>query len=133
MKKSKPSIRKPPAKAPPKDFEEYLAQAPKSSRRALVKLRSTIRSVVPAGSTETISYRIPAFRNKAVLVWYAAFAKHCSVFPTASVIRRFKEEIAGHNPSTGTVHFPHDKPLPAELIKRMVKARIVDILPGKKR
>lgn len=79
---------------------------------------------MPAEATETISYGIPALKHKGVLVWYAAFSNHCSLFPTASVIEAFKNELKGYSTSKGTIHFPTDKPLPTALIKRMVKARV---------
>ena len=90
----------------------------------LTKIREAIRSAVPAESTEIISYRIPAFRHKKVLVWYAAFSDHCSLFPTAAVIEAFKKELKGYSKSKGTIHFPIDKPLPTALIKKLVKARV---------
>lgn len=108
----------------PKNFDEYLADAPVQSRSTLNKLRAAIRSVVPPGTTETISYRIPAFKHKAVLVWFAGFSNHCSLFPTASVIEAFKNELKGFSTSKGTIHFPIDKPLPTALVKKLVKARV---------
>jgi uncharacterized protein YdhG (YjbR/CyaY superfamily) len=87
-------------------------------------MRAAIRSAVPLEAIETISYGIPAFKHKRVLVWYAAFSKHCSLFPTASVIEAFKEELKGFVISKGTIQFPTDKPLPATLIKRLLKARV---------
>jgi uncharacterized protein YdhG (YjbR/CyaY superfamily) len=111
-------------KSAPNDFDGYLAGVPEPARSSLKKLRAAIRSAVPAEATETISYRIPAFQHKSVLVWYAAFSKHCSLFPTAEVIRAFKSELKGFSTSKGTVHFPLDKPLPAALIKKMVRARV---------
>jgi uncharacterized protein YdhG (YjbR/CyaY superfamily) len=103
---------------------EYLAAVPEPSRSALNQIRAAIRSVVPAEATEIISYGIPAFKHKKVLVWYAAFANHCSLFPTAAVIEAFKDELKGFSQSKGTIHFPLDKAMPVELIKRMVKARV---------
>jgi uncharacterized protein YdhG (YjbR/CyaY superfamily) len=82
---------------------------------------------VPAEATETISYGIPAFKHKAVLVWYAAFSDHCSFFPTAAVIEAFKNELKSFPISKGTIQFPTDKPLPAALVKKMVKARVAQI------
>ena len=104
--------------------EEYLAGAQEPAHGMLKKIREAIRSVVPAESTEIISYRIPAFRHKKVLVWYAAFSDHCSLFPTAAVIEAFKKELKGYSKSKGTIHFPIDKPLPTALIKKLVKARV---------
>lgn len=87
-------------------------------------MREAIRSALPAEAAETISYRIPAFKCKRVLVWFAAFSDHCSLFPTASVIEEFKRQLKGFSTSKGTIHFPLDKPLPTALIKRLVKARV---------
>ena len=78
---------------------------------------------MPRDATETISYGIPAFKTKKVLIWFAAFAKHCSLFPTAAVIDEFKDELQGFSTSKGTIQFSLDKPLPLKLIKRLVKAR----------
>jgi uncharacterized protein YdhG (YjbR/CyaY superfamily) len=88
------------------------------------RMRTVIRSAVPPEATETISYRIPAFKHKVVLVWFGAFSNHCSLFPTNSVIQAFKDELKGFSTSKGTIHFPNDKPLPIALIKKMVKARV---------
>jgi uncharacterized protein YdhG (YjbR/CyaY superfamily) len=108
----------------PKNFAEYLAGVPKPARDPLKKMRAAIRSSVPPETTEIISYQIPAFRHKIVLVWYAAFSNHCSLFPTASVIEKFKDELKGFSTTKGTIHFPTDKPVPLALIKKLVKARV---------
>jgi uncharacterized protein YdhG (YjbR/CyaY superfamily) len=104
--------------------DEYLARVPEPTRSALEKMRAAIRPVVPREAIETISYRMPAFRHKVVLVWYAAFADHVSLFPTASVIEAFRDELKAFKISKGTIRFPTDKPLPTALIKRIVKARV---------
>jgi uncharacterized protein YdhG (YjbR/CyaY superfamily) len=117
----------------PKNFEEYFATVPESARGTLKKLRATIRSAVPSGATETISYGIPAFKRDVVLVWFAAFSNHCSLFPTASVIAAFKNELKGFSTSKGTIHFPTDKPLPTALIKKLVKARVAQSEEKKRR
>lgn len=88
------------------------------------KLRATIRSAVPPQATEIISYGIPAFKDKKVLVWYAAFAKHCSLFPTNAVIQMFKDDLKDFTTSKGTIQFPIDKPLPIALVENLVKARV---------
>ncbi len=121
MKKAKSATK---GKGAPKSVEEYLAGVPEPARSTLSKIRAAIRSAVPAEATETISYRIPAFKYKGVLVWYAAFSDHCSLFPTASVIEAFKRELAGFSTSKGTIHFPTDKPLPTALVRKLVKARV---------
>ncbi len=88
------------------------------------KVRAAIRSAVPPEATEAISYGMPAFKYKGVLVWFAAFSNHCSLFPGSSVIEAFKNELKGFSTSKGTIHFPVDKPLPAALVKKLVKARV---------
>ena len=121
------SVSRRPAPKPsgaPRNIDEYLAGVPEPARTTLNKMRAAIRSALPPEATETISYRMPAFRCKGVLVWFAAFSDHCSLFPTASVIEEFKNELEGFSTSKGTIHFPTDKPLPIALIKRLVKARV---------
>jgi uncharacterized protein YdhG (YjbR/CyaY superfamily) len=88
---------------------------------------------VPPEATETISYRIPAFKDKGVLVWFAAFSNHCSLFPTASIVEAFKNELKGFSTSKGTIQFPTDKPLPTALVRKLVKARVVQNESKKRR
>ena len=133
MKKPSSRVRSAKSAATPNTVDAYLASVPEPARSTLNKVRAGIRAVVPAETTEVISYRIPAFRYKGVLVWYAAFSDHCSLFPTASVIKKFKDELKNFRLSKGTIHFPVDKPLPAALLKRMVKARIAEIESKKRR
>jgi uncharacterized protein YdhG (YjbR/CyaY superfamily) len=110
----------------PETVEEYLARVPEPARSTLKKVRATIRSAVPPDATEAISYRMPAFKYKGMLMWYAAFAEHCSLFPGSSVIEAFMDELKGYTVSKGTIRFPLDKPLPAALVKRLVKARLAE-------
>src|ERR1700676_2153952 len=117
----------------PKNVAQYLAGVPEPARSTLNKIRAAVRSAVPREATETISYRIPAFKHKGVLVWFAAFSNHCSFFPTASVMEAFKNELNGFSTSKGTIHFPTDKPLPAVLVKKMVKLRVAQIESKKRR
>ncbi len=113
-------------KAAPKNVEEYLATVPQGTRTAFRQLRAAIRSAVPPQSVEVISYRILAFKHKKVLVWFGAFANHCSLFPTGAVVEAFREELKGYSTSKGTIHFPNDKPIPTTLVKKIVKARVAD-------
>jgi uncharacterized protein YdhG (YjbR/CyaY superfamily) len=126
MKQAKSASRRPASKrnVAPKTVDEYLARVPEPARSTLNKMRAAIRSAVPREATETISYQMPAFAHNGVLVWYAAFAKHVSLFPGGSVLEVFKDELAGFKTSKGTVQFSLDKPLPIPLIKRIVKARV---------
>src|SRR6267142_5056156 len=117
----------------PKNIDEYLGGIPEPARGTLSKIRAAIRSAVPPEATETISYRMPAFKHKGVLVWFAAFSDHCSLFPTAAVIEAFKNELKGFSTSKGTIQFPTDKPLPTTLVKKMVKARVAQNESKKRR
>jgi len=113
--------------APAKTVEEYLANISEPARSTLKHVRAVIKSVVPKEATEVISYRIPMFKYRGMLVGYAAFAKHCSLFPTGSgVLDKFEKELKGYRTSKGTIQFPPDKPLPDALIKRIVRARVAE-------
>lgn len=114
-------------KSAPKSVDEYLAGVPEPARGTLNTIRAAIRAALPSETSEIISYGIPAFKYKKVVVWFAAFSGHCSLFPTAAVIEAFKEELKGFSTSTGTIQFPTDKPLPSALVKKMVKARLAQI------
>jgi uncharacterized protein YdhG (YjbR/CyaY superfamily) len=107
-----------------KTVDQYLAAVPEPARSTLSRIRAAIRSAAPPEAIEVISYGMPAFRHKGVLVWFAAFSDHCSLFPTAAIIEEFKSELKGFTISKGTVQFPADRPLPAALVKKMVKARV---------
>jgi uncharacterized protein YdhG (YjbR/CyaY superfamily) len=135
MKEVKSSKRSAAAKgkARPKNIDEYLAGVPEPARSTLNKIRATIRSAAPPEATEIISYGMPAFKHNGVLVWFAAFSKHCSLFPTASVIEAFKDELKAFSISKGTIQFPVDKPLPTALVKKLVKARVAQNESKKRR
>jgi len=137
MKKPKSGKRSPAARpkpsAAPKTIDAYLTRVPEPARSTLQKVRTAIWSALPPGATETISYKIPAFRHGEMVIWFAAFANHCSLFPTGRTIELFKDELKPYNLSKGTIQFPTDKPLPATLIKKMVKARLAQIAAKKRR
>jgi uncharacterized protein YdhG (YjbR/CyaY superfamily) len=104
--------------------DEYFASLPPGSRNTLQKLRRTIKALVPR-ATEVISYQLPTFKDGRMLVAYGAFSDHCSFFPLSSAVtKRFAKELARYDTSPGTIRFPIDKPLPASLVKKIVKARI---------
>ncbi len=119
--------------AVPKDTDEYLADVPEPARSTLNRVRAAIRSAVPPEATEAISYRIPTFKYKGLLVGFAAFSNHCSLFPTASVVEEFKNELKGFSTSKGTIQFPTDKPLPTALVRKLVKARVAQNESKKRR
>ncbi len=115
-----------------KSVADYLSRVPEPARRNFEALRAIVRGAVPDDAIEVISYGIPAFKRGIVLVWFAAFSQHCSLFPTAAVIERFKEELQGFACSKGTVQFPLDRPIPAQLVKKLVKERVAEIRDKRK-
>ena len=129
MKKTKNAIHGSRAerKGIPRNVDEYLAAIPEPGRSTLNRIRAAIRAASPVGTIETISYGMPAFKYRQVLMWFAAFSDHCSVFPTASIVEVFEKELKGYAKSKGTIKFPLDKPLPAALVRKMVKARVAQI------
>ena len=106
------------------EVERYLSQLPNASRATLEQLRRTIKSVVPE-AIEVISYQIPTFKhNGRMLVSYAGFRDHCSFFPGAGPIETHKRELESFPTSKGTIRFTPEEPLPATLVKKLVKTRI---------
>jgi uncharacterized protein YdhG (YjbR/CyaY superfamily) len=110
----------------PASVDDYLAALPDDKRAALQKLRATIRTAAPM-ATEKISYGMPAFHHRGNLVYYAAFKEHCSFFPgSTKVIADHAEDLAGFEVAKGTIRFRVDEPLPARLVKQIVKERIAE-------
>ena len=108
----------------PKTIDEYLARVPEDKRGALEKLRTQIKAAAPRAE-ECISYQMPAFRlDGRMLVWFGAASKHCSFFPGASPIATYEQDLSAYSTSKGTVRFTPDKPLPASLVKKLVKVRV---------
>jgi uncharacterized protein YdhG (YjbR/CyaY superfamily) len=116
-----------PVKNATSSVDEYLANVPEPARGTLSKMREVIRSAAPADATEGFSYGVPAFLYKGPLVAYAAFANHCGLYPMSpAVIEAFRDDLQKYETSKGTIRFPLDKPLPATLVKKLVKARIAE-------
>jgi uncharacterized protein YdhG (YjbR/CyaY superfamily) len=106
------------------EVEDYLADVSPEARATLEKLRQTIKAVVPS-AVEVISYQIPTFKlNGRMLVSYAAFKNHCSFFPGAAPIKAHEDELKSYQTSKGTIRFATGKPLPAALVKKLVRTRI---------
>ena len=111
----------------PKTVDEYLVGIPEPARATLKHIRKVIRSVVPKETTEVISYGIPMFKYRGMLIGYAAFANHCSLFPTGSgVIQQFANELKSYPTSRGTIRIPSDGGFPDALLKKIVRARIAE-------
>jgi uncharacterized protein YdhG (YjbR/CyaY superfamily) len=129
MRKAKSRHRGPAAKGrvAPKSVDEYLAGVAEPARSTLNRIRAIVRSAVPLEATEAISYGIPTFKYHGVVLWFAAFSHHCSLFPGSSVIKALQNELKNYQISKGTIRFPVDKPLPATLVKKLVKARMAEM------
>jgi uncharacterized protein YdhG (YjbR/CyaY superfamily) len=109
-----------------KGHDDYLAALSDDKRRALERLRKDIKAAAPKAE-ECISYGIPGFRlNGKLLVSYGAAAKHCAFYP-GSTLQAFKKEMKGYDTSKGTIRFPADNLLPTMLVRKIVKARIVQL------
>src|SRR3954462_14546222 len=100
----------------------YIAAAAPPARKLLREMRALIAAAAP-GATQSLKWNMPAFSYKRILVTFAAFREHISLFPTPSAIRAFRNDLAKYRPSAGTIQFPLDKPLPKALIRRIVAFR----------
>ena len=111
----------------PKTIDEYLAGVPADQRAALETLRRTIRAAAPKAE-EYISYGLAAFRlNGRPLVAFGASAKHCAFYPmNSTTVEAFQEQLKRFETSKGTIRFQADNPLPAALVRKLVKARIAE-------
>jgi uncharacterized protein YdhG (YjbR/CyaY superfamily) len=116
---------------PIQTIDEYIAQFPGEIQDLLQKLRQAIRESAPEAQ-EAISYRIPTFKLNGNLVHFAAFRDHISFFPTSSGVDAFREELSGYKISKGTIQFPLHKPIPFDLVRKIVKFRVREN-QGKKR
>jgi uncharacterized protein YdhG (YjbR/CyaY superfamily) len=111
-------------------IDEYISRFPKNIQDILQKLRETIHKSAP-DAEEAISYQIPTFKLNGNLVHFAAFKDHIGFFPTSSGVAAFKKELLSYETSKGTIRFKLDKPIPYDLISKIVKYRVKENL-GKK-
>ncbi len=101
------------------NIDEYLATLPEDKRQVLEVLRQTIKEAAPEAD-EVISYMMPTFRYHGVLVHFAAFKNHFSLFPGGALVELFKEELKCYKTSKGTISFTAENPLPTALVKKIV-------------
>lgn len=111
----------------PKTIDEYIAGFPGEVQEILKKIRATVKNAAPEAQ-ETISYQMPTFTLKGNLVHFAAYQKHIGFYPVPSGIEAFKEELSAYKGAKGSVQFPLDKPIPYDLISRIVKFRVAENL-----
>ena len=112
----------------PKTIDEYLAAVSDDQRAVLEKLRKTIKAAVPKAE-ECINYGLAAFRlNGECIAGFGASAKHCSYYPmSGSTVATLKDDLKNYTTTKGSIHFQPDKPLPATLVRKLIKARIAEI------
>jgi uncharacterized protein YdhG (YjbR/CyaY superfamily) len=123
MTKKTPSTQK---SVPAKDVNAYLAAAPQEQRTVLENLREAIQAAAPKAE-EIISYQIPTYKYHGPLVHFVARASYCSFIAVSkTVLEKFKDELAGFDTSGTTIHFTAENPLPAALVKKIVKARVAE-------
>jgi len=115
-----------------KSVDEYLSAFPVSTKKVLQQVRSIIKKAAP-NAEEVISYNMPAFKLKSVLVYYAGYGNHIGFYPTASGIENFKKEFANYKWSKGAVQFPLDEPMPLQLITKIVQFRVNEVSKKKQR
>jgi uncharacterized protein YdhG (YjbR/CyaY superfamily) len=113
--------------ATPKNIDEYIAGFPPDVQTILEKIRTTIRKAAP-GAEEKIGYQMPTFTLKGNLVHFAAFKKHLGFYPIPTGIKKFEKELSVYKMGKGSVQFPLDKPIPYDLITKIVKFRVKENL-----
>jgi len=114
-----------------KDIDSYLANLPEDTRIALQTLRETVKSVAP-DAEEVISYAIPAFKYHGMLVGFAAAKNYYGFYPwNGHTVDQFKDDLKGYSVTKGAIHFPMDKPIPVQLVKKIVKERMKENIAKK--
>jgi uncharacterized protein YdhG (YjbR/CyaY superfamily) len=109
-------------KAPPATVDEYIAQYPEELRQILAKIRAVIREAAPEAE-EKISYGMPGFFQNGGLIYFAVNKRHIGLYPKTKAVARI-EEVAGYQGTKSSIHLPLDQPIPYELIRKIVKARL---------
>ena len=115
----------------PKDIDEYISMFPDNIQELLKEIRATIKEAAPEAE-EVISYQMPAYKFHGMLIYFAAFKNHIGLYPRVSGIETFKEELSVYKGAKGSVQFPLNKPLPLDLISRIVKFRVAENLKQSK-
>jgi uncharacterized protein YdhG (YjbR/CyaY superfamily) len=111
----------------PRDIDEYIAAFPPDVQAILQKIRATIHAAAPEAQ-ESISYAMPTFSQNGYLVYFAAYKKHIGFYPAPIGVEQFKDEIAEYETGKGTLQFPLAKPIPYDLISKIVTYRVQENL-----
>ncbi len=112
----------------PKSTDEYISNFPKEIQIVLQEVRKTIKNVAPKAD-ESISYGMPAYKlNGKVLVYYAGYKNHIGFYATPTGHAEFTEELAKYKQGRGSIQFPINEPMPLDLITKIVKFRISEVL-----
>jgi uncharacterized protein YdhG (YjbR/CyaY superfamily) len=109
------------------EIDLYIDSFPDPAREMMRILRKTIQAAAPHAE-EVMSYRMPAYKQNGVLLYFAAYKNHIGLYPTASGVEKFKQAFSSYRQSKGTIQFPLDKPLPLELITEVVRFRVEERL-----
>ena len=113
----------------PKTIEEYIYSGSPELQEKLWELHDCIKAAAP-GAKEELKWRMPAYSYQKILVTFAVFKKHIGFYPMPSAIKAFAKELKSYKTAEGSVQFPHDKPLPLSLIKKIVKFRVKESKEG---
>jgi uncharacterized protein YdhG (YjbR/CyaY superfamily) len=107
-----------------KAIDCYIAKAPQPARKMLEEIRALVHANAPTETTEVFSYGMPGFRYKGPLLWYGAMKHHCGFYPgSPPMIRSLSAELKKYKTTKGAIQFPYSKPVPAALVKKIVKLR----------
>ena len=115
----------------PKNIDEYISMFPDNIQELLKEIRAIIKEAAPEAE-EIISYQMPAYKFHGMLIYFAAFKNHIGLYPRVSGIETFKEELSVYKGAKGSVQFPLNKPLPLDLIARIVRFRVTEKLKKSK-
>ncbi len=116
--------------AKPSTIDEYIAEFPTDVQTIMQKLRQVIKQSAPQAE-ERISYGMPGFYQRGMLVWFGGHKNHIGFYPTGEGVEAFKQELAGYKMSKGAVQLPLDKPIPYDLITKIVKHRVEENMKKK--
>jgi uncharacterized protein YdhG (YjbR/CyaY superfamily) len=111
----------------PENIDEYISEFPDDVQQILQQVRTTIKNAAPEAK-ETIKYRMPTFTLNGNLVYFAAFKRHIGFFPVPSGIEKFKKELSEYKCGKGSIQFPFDRPIPYDLIGKIVRFRVKENL-----